>query len=382
MLSLRFCHIRLPAPSSLPENGGSGGVSLPAGRSKGCGVVFFADRIKLILFFRIMIQNQWYVILASREVKKNQVLGVKRLGENLVVWRDSLGNPGAARDKCPHRGIKLSLGKIKDDHIQCPFHGFEYSQTGECKLIPANGRAAAAPEHIRASAYIVREANGFLYLWHTADPGNHGPLPPLPWFDDLDDTLVWTSMKDHWKAHYSRAIENQLDVVHVPFIHHTTIGRGIGPVVNGPYSEIKGNSISFWPSNAKDTGQQPIPPAKMSKPQKASTYLTFIFPNLWQNHIMDSMRIVVAFVPVDENNTLFYLRTYQKMVKIPVLKELYFMLINLFNRIVLHQDRRVVETHQPQETLLKMDENLIAGDYPIVLYRRKREELKNVTSNA
>jgi phenylpropionate dioxygenase-like ring-hydroxylating dioxygenase large terminal subunit len=330
-----------------------------------------------------MIYNQWYVILASNEVKKNQILGVKRLGENIVVWRDSEGKPGAARDKCPHRGIKLSLGKIKDNHLQCPFHGFEYDATGRCKLIPANGKSAVVPDHIRAAAYPVSEQNGFIYLWHTADPGRIdssiiAALPPVPWFSDLGADLVWKGFTDHWKAHYSRAIENQLDIVHVPFIHHSTIGRGIGPLVNGPYTETNGNSISFWPSNEQDIGQTPVPPAKMTKPEKSSTYLTFIFPNLWQNHIMDSMRIVVAFVPVDEENTIFYLRTYQKMVKVPLLKDIYFAVTKIFNLIVLGQDRRVVETHQPKASQLKMEENLIAGDYPIILYRKKREELKNV----
>jgi hypothetical protein len=51
----------------------------------------------------------------------------------------------------------------------------------------------------------------------------------------------------------------------------TTIGRTIGTVVNGPYTEITGNSLSFWPSNEKDTGQTPVPPAKMKKPEGSST---------------------------------------------------------------------------------------------------------------
>ena len=329
-----------------------------------------------------MIQNQWYVILATKEVKKNQVLGVKRLGENLVVWRDNQGQPGVARDKCPHRGIKLSLGKIKDGHLQCPFHGFEYDRTGKCLLIPANGKNTKVPDHIRAAAYPVSEQNGFIYIWYTEDPAATNPsdltnLPPVPWFTDLGPDLVWKGFTNHWKAHYSRGIENQLDVVHVPFIHHNTIGRGIGPVVNGPYTEVQDNSISFWPSNEQDSGQTPVSPAKMTKPEKSPTYLTFIFPNLWQNHIMDSMRIIVAFVPVDENNTIFYLRTYQKMIKVPVLKELFFAVTKIFNLIVLAQDRRVVETHQPQPSQLKMGENLIAGDYPVILYRKRRDELKN-----
>jgi len=327
-----------------------------------------------------MIRNQWYVILNSCEVKKNQVVGVKRLGENLVVWRDSKGNLGAAKDKCPHRGIALSKGKIKDDHLQCPFHGFEYDTSGKCKLIPANGKITPIPEHIRAIVYTVAEAHGFIYLYcRDNSPGSNlqtDPVVNLPWFDDLDNGLIWRGMTDHWKAHYSRVIENQLDVVHVPFIHRTTIGRGIGPIVNGPYTETNRNSISFWPSNEKDHGQKPIPVSQMTKPQRSSTYLTFIFPNLWQNHIMDKMRIIVAFVPIDETNTLLYLRIYQKMVKLPFLRDIFFLLTNIFNRIVLRQDRRVVETHQPMATQLKMDENLIAGDYPVILYRKKREELK------
>jgi phenylpropionate dioxygenase-like ring-hydroxylating dioxygenase large terminal subunit len=327
-----------------------------------------------------MIFNQWYVILHSKEVKKNQVIGVKRLGENMVVWRDGEGNPAAALDKCPHRGIKLSFGKIKDDHLQCPFHGFEYDLEGACKLIPANGKATPVPEHIRAHAYPVKEANGFLYLWYAEEPGNTETFPPLPWFTDLDRSLVSSDMKDHWKAHYSRVIENQLDVVHVPFIHRTTIGRGIGPVVNGPYIKVFENGLSYWPSNEQDHGQIPLRHDQMPEPQNKQTFLTFLFPNLWQNHIMDKLRVVIAFVPVDEANTILYLRTYQKMVTVPVIRNIFLWMTEKYNRIILHQDRRVVETHQPQATQLKMEENLISGDFPVVVYRKKRDELKNKTT--
>ena len=334
-----------------------------------------------------MIPNQWYVILESCEIRKNQVKGFTRFGEKLLAWRDSDGKLAVFRDKCPHRGIQFSLGKIRDNHLQCPFHGFEFDTTGSCVLIPANGKSSQPPAYIRANAYPLREANGFVYVWYTPDP-SAGPaipaenLPEVPWFDNLDDSLVSSGFTDLWKAHYSRAIENQLDVVHVPFIHKTTIGRGIGPIVNGPYIKETANSISFWPFNEQDKGQKPLRPDQVEEPPKKSTYLTFIFPNLWQNHIMDSMRIIVAFVPIDDNHTLFYLRTYQKMVKLPVLRELYFAFTKLFNLIVLKQDRTVVETHQPQATSLKMDEHLISGDQPVILYRKMREKLKTMSHEA
>ncbi len=327
-----------------------------------------------------MIHNQWYVILLSTEVRKNEVIGVKRLGENLVIWRDTKGGLASAIDKCPHRGIKLSLGKIKDDHLQCPFHGFEYDQSGACRLIPANGKASVVPEHIRLNTYPVKEANGYIYLWYSANQDGGENLPPLSWFDDLDESLYSSDMKDYWKAHYSRVIENQLDVVHVPFIHRTTIGRGIGPVVNGPCTKVFDNGLSYWPANEQDHGQKPLRADQMQEPKNKDTFLTFLFPNLWQNHIMDKLRIVVAFVPVDETNTILYLRIYQKMVTLPVARSIFLWLTEQYNRIILHQDRRVVETHQPQETRLKMDENLIPGDYPVVVYRKKREEFQAVAN--
>jgi phenylpropionate dioxygenase-like ring-hydroxylating dioxygenase large terminal subunit len=67
-----------------------------------------------------MIRNQWYVVLESDEVK-TQPLGVTRLGEKMVFWRDQVGKVHAAVDRCPHRGVALSVGKIKDSNLQCPF---------------------------------------------------------------------------------------------------------------------------------------------------------------------------------------------------------------------------------------------------------------------
>jgi hypothetical protein len=72
---------------------------------------------------------------------------------------------------------------------------------------------------------------------------------------------------------------------------------------------------------------------------------------------------------------LFYLRFYQKFLTVPVLRNLVAWAAMPFNRRVLHEDRRVVETHQPQPSGLRIGEKMIQGDRPIVEYRRRREEL-------
>ena len=99
-------------------------------------------------------------------------------------------------------------------------------------------------------------------------------------------------------------------------------------------------------------------------------------PNLWQNIISDNVRIVAAFAPIDEENTKIYLRFYQSFMKLPVLKQIINSLSSIPNKIILHQDRRVVLTQLPKKSELKMGENLITGDLPIIEFRRKREDLK------
>jgi len=105
-----------------------------------------------------------------------------------------------------------------------------------------------------------------------------------------------------------------------------------------------------------------------------------ILPNLWQNYISEDVRVLAAFTPVDEENTILYLRFYQRFLRLPIFGKLISQLAMPSNVYIAHQDRRVVVTHQPQPSSMKLDEKLIQGDLPIIEYRRKRAELKRATA--
>ena len=322
-----------------------------------------------------MIPDQWYAILESKEIKKNKIIGVTRMGEKMVAWRNSAGNLSVMVDKCPHRGVALSVGKVIGNCIQCPFHGFEYDITGSCKTVPAIGKNAETPKALRVRSYPVREEHGFIYIWW-GEPRT--AYPPVPWFESIPDTMVYATLKDHWTNHYSRAIENQLDVVHLPFIHHNTIGRGNRTLVNGPIA-IEENHwegdhlINLWVYNEVDEGQTPKKPSELTAPTRRPQ-LQFRYGNLWHNWIADSLRVVVAFAPIDDENTLMYLRYYHTM-NIPVLSQLIGVIGCLSNLIIERQDRRVVITQRPHRADLDIGEILIQGDMPIVRYRKIRRAL-------
>ncbi len=317
-----------------------------------------------------MIRNQWYAILTSKEVK-NKPVGIKRLSMDIVLFRDKDGNVHGFYDQCSHRGAKLSKGKIVGDCIQCPFHGIQFNPQGICETIPANGRSSTEDyERFNLKKLILKEVYGIIFLWWGEDePGE------IRFFEELlDKNYSDAEIYDPWSTHYSRVIENQLDVIHLPFVHHNTIGRGNRTLVNGPSINWEDdNTLIFSPNNEVDRGQKPKKPSE-TKPGR--TYLKFIFPNMWVNFITDKVKILALFVPVDEENTMLIIRLYNRLTGIKVIDGFIAWASKLFNLIVERQDRRVVITQRPKTTKLKMGENLVQGDLPIIEYRRRREELK------
>jgi phenylpropionate dioxygenase-like ring-hydroxylating dioxygenase large terminal subunit len=321
-----------------------------------------------------MIPKQWYVVMDSTQVRDKPV-GVVRMGEKLVFWRDSGGKVSCLRDKCVHRGVQLSKGKVIGDHIQCPFHGLEYDSSGKVTVIPANGKNTPVPDRFQVLSYPTYEAHSFIWVWWGENPP--GDLQPPRFFADIDNSLSYGRAYDHWNAHYSRVIENQLDAAHLPFVHYNTIGRGNRTIVDGPFFQwLDGDMFYVFVRSRVDDGTPPLKPEQMPTPDPVKDFkLEFIFPNLWQNYIGEKVRIMVAFVPVDQENTILYLRFYQKFMRVPVLRDLIARLSMPLNLFIAHQDRRVVVTQQPRVSALQIGEQLFPADRPIIEYRRRRQEL-------
>lgn len=294
------------------------------------------------------------------------------MGERLIFWRDAAGLHCIA-DQCAHRGASLCQGRLIQGEVQCPFHGFRYDGSGRVTLIPANGKVSPIGKQYRVHSYPVYEAQGFIWIWW----GEQVPDPARPaWFDNIDPCMGYAEVQDPWNIHYSRVIENQLDVVHVPFVHHNTIGRGHRTVVDGPVVKWKNqDKFHLFVFNRRDDGTPARKPADL-KGQETPFHLEFLFPNLWQNYIAPVIRVAAAFVPVDDDHTLLYLRFYVRFTPWAWLNGLLAWLGMPFNLRVAHQDRRIVQNQRPSASAYRMEEKLIPGDYPITEYRRRREELK------
>ena len=258
-------------------------------------------------------------------------------------------------DRCPHRSAKLSVGILVDAcKVRCAYHGFEFAQDGSCLLVPETAREAP---NLSVKSFPVREEHGFLWLWW----GEAVPLPAVPWFDQLSAGFSYSSAHYDWTAHITRCIENQLDYAHLPFVHHNTIGRGLDPRAE-MVVESTADSIGFY---------------KKGDSNQSAAQIEFRFPNIWTLTIVPhKFSQMLAFVPIDEQTTRLYLRAYQKYCTVPGLAALVNSIMRITNGVILSQDRRVVLSQWPQNSLEAGDEKLYPSDRAISLFRQKWQGLQ------
>jgi phenylpropionate dioxygenase-like ring-hydroxylating dioxygenase large terminal subunit len=318
----------------------------------------------------MLIPDRWYAVLETREVPRDRPLGVRRLGRDLVFWRDGEGRLAAFDDRCPHRSSQLSLGRISGGRLQCPFHGFEFDGAGDCQLIPANGRAAQIPRVFQCRAHPVAEDHGFVWVWHGRPRAEY---PPVPWFDDLGG-FAYATMQKTWEVDLTRAIEGVLDVSHLPFVHARTIGRDRKTLVNGPYTTLENDTIRVWVSNQPDEGLPAAKPTQLPPPAGPSS-LEFRFPNCWLLRIAEKFKIVNVVAPIEEGRCVIYIRTYLR-TRVPApLARLTAHIANVYNRRILAEDYPVIRSQRPRVSELDIGEHFIPADRPIALYLQHRREL-------
>jgi len=160
------------------------------------------------------LRNAWYVAAWSEEVGSGQLLARRLLDEPIVIYRDADGLPHALADRCPHRFAPLSLGKVVDEAIQCPYHGLRFDTTGACIHNPHG----PVPKAARVRSYPIVERYSAIWIW-PGDPAHANP-DAIPEFDFLvpEHCYVGTGYMAI-DGPYELEIDNILDLSHIEFLH-------------------------------------------------------------------------------------------------------------------------------------------------------------------
>ncbi|MCE1177546.1 MAG: Rieske 2Fe-2S domain-containing protein [Micrococcales bacterium] len=258
-------------------------------------------------------RNAWYAVAASREVGRAP-LARRALGTPVVLYRTSTGDVAVLEDRCVHRPVPLSLGKVEGDQIVSGYSGFVYGPDGVVVSVPTQEHV---PVGARVKAFPARESAGQVWVW-LGEPARAGlqRVPAAPWLEDP----AWATFGDQWetKAAASLLQDNFSDITHVanvdPLITPPALQQSPPPLD----VQVTETQVTF----SRDYAPAPVPawqaemmgvPTDSTHPQREEG--RFVSPGLWVDRWdatvsghgeADGVKTLVfthAITPVDDTTT-------------------------------------------------------------------------------
>ena len=167
------------------------------------------------------LKNRWYAAAWAHELA-DQPLARVFLGEQVVLYRDSTGAPVALADRCRHRALPLSMGRVIGDQIECGYHGLRFAPSGDCVLVPGQ---SSIPPGSSVRSYPAAERHGWVWIWMgAADRANLDDIPDLYWHEGPG----WLATGEvlNIACNYMLLVDIQLDNTHATYVHPATLGSG------------------------------------------------------------------------------------------------------------------------------------------------------------
>ncbi|MEM9923160.1 MAG: Rieske 2Fe-2S domain-containing protein [Cyanobacteria bacterium P01_D01_bin.50] len=179
----------------------------------------------------------WYPIHYIDDLDKSGLTRFTILNKDIVIWWDKQTSSWRVfEDKCPHRLVPLSEGRITEDGLlECPYHGWAFDGDGSCKRIPQQPEGIKAETSQRACAISFPTAvkQGLLFVF-PGKPENaeNVEVPIIEAIEETpDEWVVFNTFRD-LPYDALTLLENVSDPSHVPFTHHATVGNrdSVSPV--------------------------------------------------------------------------------------------------------------------------------------------------------
>jgi nitrite reductase/ring-hydroxylating ferredoxin subunit len=217
-----------------------------------------------------MLENYWYVGSPSSQLGSTPK-AVTILEDRIVLFRTEQGIACALEDRCCHRGVQLSLGKVVGEQLACGYHGWQYDGCGKCVHVPSLCEGTPIPAGFKVRSYPVVEQDHYVWVWMGPDAP---PAPPRRIRGA--DEYAWKQGSIDAKCSAALFLENMLDGAHPVFAHKGTHPAYFFHQINGfkEYEyEVRVTDYGytlFYPATA--SADEPVPPT-------ADSLVTFELPD-------------------------------------------------------------------------------------------------------
>ena len=286
--------------------------------------------------------NFFWKIGKSKNYRKGDLHKTTFNNYPICIYRDKNDCINAISDICIHRGASLSSGKLMNNCVQCPYHGWEYDK-GIIKCIPGNAEIKGG---FGVPMFETHEENEDVYICPTYDinskcgiqPNNTIYIPP----EAQNKDYVRISGKKLIKCPNKIVTENVLDMMHISYVH--SFGNQISPI---PF-EIKYEDIDDY--SGKTTFHYTAGSTSMSSIIGNVKFVKveneFYLPDTTVTRVYAGKiikTIVTHCFPINENESILYFDLYRN-----------FMIHHMFDGIFYKQ----------MDITLKEDISIISTIYP------------------
>ncbi|MGB3642150.1 MAG: Rieske 2Fe-2S domain-containing protein [Rivularia sp. (in: cyanobacteria)] len=195
----------------------------------------------------------WYPIHYIDDLDKSKLTRFTILNKDVVIWWDKQTSAWRVfEDKCPHRLVPLSEGRIDEDGLlECPYHGWAFAGNGDCKRIPQQpeGRKAETSQRACVKSFPTSVKQGLLFVF-PGKPENAEKIE-VPIIDAIEETPdEWVVLNTFRDLPYDALtlLENVIDSSHIPFTHHATVGNrdSVSPVELELVESGKNGFTGIW----------------------------------------------------------------------------------------------------------------------------------------
>ncbi|HEY0341451.1 MAG TPA: Rieske (2Fe-2S) protein [Steroidobacteraceae bacterium] len=114
---------------------------------------------------------RWFPVARGAELEPRHIAQAQLLGREIALWRSDAGAVNAWENRCPHRGVRLSIGYNTGSEVRCQYHGWRFAAgSGQCTLIPAHPTQKPASS-IRVGVYAAVERYHLVWVSLDAQAG-------------------------------------------------------------------------------------------------------------------------------------------------------------------------------------------------------------------
>lgn len=307
--------------------------------------------------------NDWHVVAKSTDLKEDELISSKVLGEDVVIWRSG-GKVLAWQDLCLHRGSKLSLGHVESHGLVCAYHGWTYDTNGVCIRIPAHP-SQPPPSKAQVRKFEAIEKYGLIWICIGSPTTEIGSFPE---WEESSYRKIFCGPY-FAKASAPRLVENFLDVAHLPFVHEGLLGDRHHTEISD--YEVRTNSdgivasnIKIWQPNPDGTGVG----APVVYTYRVMRPLTAYFTKVSSSQ---GFAIFMSVTPIDQTDSVMWM-----IIAMNYSDETPSNQIREFEDRVVSQDMRIVESQRPELLPLDLQAELhLRSDRTAIAYRKWLREI-------